>query len=141
MNITVSQRAMANRFTIQLHDRPLLYIAVVINMPKNFLHDFSLCRGGRPPKDIKCDVKPLVDLFVKLVVLVTDLTWGKSLLLSLCFRGCAVLIGATDVHDVNFALPEISTIDICTEDCSDNISKMGIVVNVRKGACNEDVAP
>lgn len=140
MNITVCQRAMTHRFTIQLYDGPLLHIAILINVPKNLLHDFSLCRSGRPSKNVERYVKPLVDLLVKLVVFVTDLARGKSLLLSFCFRGCAILVRAADINDVNFALAQVSTINVRTENCSDNIAKMGIIVDIRKGTCDENIA-
>ena len=37
------------------------------------LRNFGLLPGGGPPEMVKADVKPLVDLGVDLVVLVTDL--------------------------------------------------------------------
>ena len=44
------------------------------------LRNFGLLPGGGPPKMVKANVKPLVDLSVDLVVLVTDLLGRDPLL-------------------------------------------------------------
>ena len=44
------------------------------------LRNFSLLPGGGPPEMVKANVKPLVDLSMDLVVLVTDLLGRDALL-------------------------------------------------------------
>lgn len=45
-----------------------------------YLRNLCLLPGGGPPEMVKADVKPLVDLSMDLVVLVTDLLGRDALL-------------------------------------------------------------
>ena len=47
---------------------------------KSHLCDFSLLPGGCPPKLVKADAKPAVDVGMDFVVLVADLLAGQAFL-------------------------------------------------------------
>lgn len=74
------------------------------------------------------------------MVLVADFTRSESLLLSFCFCGGAVLVGTADIDDINVTLAKISAVDVCTENGADDVAEMGIIIDVGKGACDENVA-
>lgn len=67
---------------------------------KNVLSDHCLLRGACATELIKVAVKPVVDLLVNLVVVITDLLAGFTLHHGLGLSSSAVLICAADVDSV-----------------------------------------
>jgi hypothetical protein len=76
---------------------PLLQIAIFVQLGEDVLGNVGLMLGRGPSEVIELDLKPIVDLFVQLVVLVTQLLRGHALLDRLGLGGRPVFVRTTDI--------------------------------------------
>jgi len=78
----------------------------------------GLLGRGRAPKEIKGNIKPLVDVAVEGKVLVADLLAGQALLECLCLGGRAVLVRAANVERVVATEAAVAGVHVGREDAS-----------------------
>ena len=91
-------------------------------------------------KFVKVTIKPLVDLFVDGMVLVTDLSWSLSLLSGLCLSGSSILVSAANVEDIVACKSSEPSIHVSREHTSNDVTQVWHIVDVRKCTGDEDVA-
>lgn len=103
------------------------------------LADFSLLRGTCLSPIIKIDVEPVVNLGVESVIEVTNLLgcllFGKSL----CFSGSTILVSTTNVDSIVASESGPSGINITTQDATNQVTKMGDIVDVGKGRGDQNI--
>lgn len=109
-------------------------------MVEDILRDLGLLRSGRASELVEVTVEPLVDLLVEGVVVVTDLLGGLALLAGFGLRGGSVLVGTTNIDDVVSSEAGEASVDISRQDTSDNVAKMGHVVDVGQSTRDQDVS-
>lgn len=116
--------------TVLLLNCVLISVTCLFQVVEDILRDLGLLRSGRASELVEVTVEPLVDLLVEGVVVVTDLLGGLALLAGFGLRGGSVLVGTTNIDDVVSSEAGEASVDISRQDTSDNVAKMGHVVDV-----------
>lgn len=86
--------------TVLLLDSVLVSVASLLKVVEDVLSDFGLLRGGRASEFVEVTIEPLVNLFVKSMVVVADLLGSLALLAGLGFSGSSVLVSAAHIDNV-----------------------------------------
>ena len=96
LNEAISQEAIM-LLAIELSGGILSQISILVELVENILGNFGLLWGGCSSKIVETNIKPLVDVSVKDMVLVTELLWCAFLFQRLGLGSSTVLICSTDV--------------------------------------------
>lgn len=88
-------------------------------------------------------VKPLVTVFVNLMVFIAQITWTDTLLESLSFGRRPILVRPADVQYLGYdgPGPTVSCEDIGGKGRADDVAQMGSIVHIWQGGSDQDVWP
>jgi hypothetical protein len=75
----------------------LLYSICLLNIQKYLLCNFSMPLSTRPSENIKTNVKPLIDISMDLIIVITDLLRSFLLFHGLYFSSCPIFISTTHI--------------------------------------------
>jgi len=91
----------------------LLYVLLVLpDIIKDVLSNNLMLRSSGPSEKVKITVKPVIDVLVDLVILITDLLAGYALLLRLILSSSTILISPANVEHIVTHLSVITGSDI-----------------------------
>lgn len=83
--------------TITLFHGLFNYLSILINIEENLLTDFSMPLSTCSSKIVKSNIEPLINIFVNLMIVITDLLRGFLLLKSFDFSCCTILVSSTHI--------------------------------------------
>ena len=126
-------------FTITLSHLLLLDFPIFVYIQEYLLTNLSMPLSGGSSKVVKADIKPFVNSWVDLMIMVTNLFWCFFLLHCFYFGRRAVLIGPTNVEHIVSLKSFKPGIDIGRKHTSDNISQMRDIVHIWQCRCDQDV--
>lgn len=95
----ISQKALT-LLAVLLIDNFLEGFVLCYYVLKDCLGDLCLLRGAGATESIEVTIEPIVDLLVDLVIVVTDLLTGFTLLHSFGLSGGSILVSTTHVYRV-----------------------------------------
>lgn len=125
--------------TEKLFERLGNHEVVLSSVQEDFLDYFLVFLSGGPSEIVEVNVEVLVDFLVNFEVFVANFL--RSLLaqksLDLCRR--AILVSATNVETVVSSESAVTRVDICRQNGPDQITEMGLVVDVGKSRGDEDI--
>ena len=102
------------------------YISMVVHFGEDVLDDLSLERSAGTSEVVEGDVEPLVDVTMDSVVMVTELSWGYSLLKGSCLTGCTIFICSADIE----CLISTGAAETCKNIGTENLCQVSKVRNV-----------
>lgn len=73
------------------------YSICLLNIQEYLLSNFSMPLSTCPSENIKTNVKPLIDISVNLIIIITDLLRSFFLLHRFYFSGSPIFISTTDI--------------------------------------------
>lgn len=97
---------------------------------ENILGNGGLLISSSSTEVIKVTIKPLIDLFMNLIVMITDLLGSLSLLESFSLSSSTIFISTTNVEGIMTLESAISGIDISREDTTNNVAQVRYVVHI-----------
>ncbi len=96
---SISQKHRASA-TVKLFDWFFFKQVILIALLEDILHNFLMIRMTGPSKMIIRNIEPLVNLFMKLMILITNLPRRFFHLFCFYLSGCAILVSATNKQHV-----------------------------------------
>jgi hypothetical protein len=119
--------------TVALGHRFFENLALFLNVQEDLLSNLCMPLGASPPEVIEPNIKPFIHLRVNFVVMVANLPRSLLLLHRLHLSSRSVLVSTADVQHVRPLQFLEARVDVRRKDATDNISKVGHVVDIGQG--------
>lgn len=145
----VAHRALTADKTISEKALTLLAVLLINNLFESFallenifedsLRNFSLLGGTGTTEAIEIAIKPIINLFVDCVVVVTNLLTRFTFFHSFGLRSGTVLICTTDVDRVVAGKARIPGENVSREHTSNDVTEVGHIVDIWECRSDKDV--
>mmetsp|Transcript_27090 Transcript_27090/g.36887 ORF Transcript_27090/g.36887 Transcript_27090/m.36887 type:complete len:205 (-) Transcript_27090:669-1283(-) len=138
-NKSVGQKEFAFR-AVLLFSIFLFGVTLLFQFVKNILSNLGLDRSSRTTKHVEVAVKPVIDFFVNLVVVVADFLRSFAFFHSLGYSCSSVFISTANINGVVSHQTGETSIYISRQNTSNNVTQMRNIVDVWESTCNQDVS-
>jgi hypothetical protein len=78
----------------------LIGVTILMQLEKNILSNHSLLLSSGSTKVIKIAIEPIVNLFMDLIVVITNFFWSFLFLDGFSFSGCSILICTANIDTI-----------------------------------------